>query len=172
MKTIENLSKIEKETGKREDVFCNKCGMSCRGFMGKDNGLIEQKVYFNGIEKIKVSGGYDSTHIDDGDMYVFSLCEKCLIKLINSLKLYAYYGNYMFPQPSERIWNDLSEENQWKHSVTVNDEDLIDWFKNCSKEFLQKRLDYMKTVDPGELCRKDYDVAKLIEKFLGGMKNE
>jgi hypothetical protein len=60
------------------DIICNKCGGSCKASVvpGGFNGLIEAEVH----------GGYDSTHMSDGDIYVFSLCEKCLIDVVKDFK--------------------------------------------------------------------------------------
>jgi hypothetical protein len=99
MKTIRT---VEKEVEEIVDIFCNKCGMSCKGHIGNFNGLIEAKV----------SGSFDSTHLDDGDMYCFSLCERCLKELIDSFKLYAKQGNYLF---SEEKMSDLERQNHDSH---------------------------------------------------------
>jgi hypothetical protein len=52
-----------------EDIFCNKCGKSCKKFCDYE-GLIEAEF----------TGGYDSK-LGDGNMYRFSLCEDCLAPL-------------------------------------------------------------------------------------------
>ena len=59
MKELRQLSKKELASKNAEEIFCNKCGMSCRSFMGDNYGLIEAKV----------SGGYASMHLDDGEMH-------------------------------------------------------------------------------------------------------
>jgi len=98
------------------DVFCNKCGMSCKGHVGNFNGLIEATV----------TGGYDSTHLEDGDVYTFSLCERCVKELIDSFTLWSKKGNYLFPEEDNppdfnrreffgegiTFWADLSEEER------------------------------------------------------------
>lgn len=66
------------------EAFCNKCGMSCRSMGGDFNGLIEARV----------QGGYYSTYLEDGGIYIFSLCERCLKKLFETFKLDAHKGNY------------------------------------------------------------------------------
>lgn len=62
------------------DIICNKCGKSCRGPIGNFNGLIE----------VQVDGAYDSTDLEDGAIYKFSLCEKCLKPILESFKHPAY----------------------------------------------------------------------------------
>lgn len=121
---------VLKPTQEIEDVFCNKCGMSCRGHIGNLNGLIEATV----------SGGYDSTHLDDGDVYTFSLCEGCLKALIDSFKLYAKQGNYLFPEEDNPpdfdrrkyvgegicFWSDLSDEEKAKWRKSIMEDSILD----------------------------------------------
>jgi len=166
MKTQENLSKQEAESGKREDIFCNKCGMSCRGYYGNNNGVIESRVYFNGIIKEKVVGGYDSTHIQDGDIYVFSLCENCLKQLIDSFSLSAYYGNYMFPEPNTGYWNELPEEQQFRYIGIMKDNEIIDFFDCCNIDYLIRCLKFFTSLSLDELSKRDEDVVKLLKQFL------
>jgi hypothetical protein len=82
---------LAKDIQEITEIFCNKCGMSCRGHVGNLNGLIEATV----------SGAYDSTHLEDGDVYTFSLCERCIKELIDSFQLYAKQGNYLFPEDNQ-----------------------------------------------------------------------
>ncbi len=70
-----------------EDVFCNKCGKSCKSPMGEMYGLIEATV----------SGGFESTDLGDGDVHTFSLCEGCVFKLVGKFKYPSLQGNYLFP---------------------------------------------------------------------------
>ena len=70
------------------DIICNKCGESCRGSIGNFNGLIEAIV----------DGTYDSTDLEDGGEYQFSLCEKCLKPILDSFKHSAYQGNQFSPE--------------------------------------------------------------------------
>ena len=167
MKIIEDLFQLEKESGTREGVFCNKCGMSCEGYISNNNGLIETRIHFNGIIKEKVIGGYDSTHIEDGDIYVFSLCERCLMELIGTFKLDAHYGNYLFPTPRTGHWNELTEEKKWHYIGCSNDDEIIDWFGTCTLEFLEKGLNTLTSTDPEKLSERDGDVIKLLKQFLG-----
>ena len=94
------MTKIKRENlANRDDaeIFCNKCGMSCRGHVGNFNGLIEARIY----------GAYDSTHLNDGDIYKFSLCERCLVELFNSFKLTSHYkGSYICPNDIHLITDD------------------------------------------------------------------
>ncbi len=60
-----------------EDVICNKCGGSCKSFMGSYYGLIEAQV----------SGGYESSHLGDETEWRFSMCEMCLYQLFKTFKI-------------------------------------------------------------------------------------
>ena len=118
------------------EIFCNKCGMSCKGTTGSFNGLIEAEVM----------GGYDSTHLDDGDVYKFSLCERCLKELIDSFKLFSKQGNIHSPDnynpdfdrrkyfgEGVKLWEDLPEEERkmWISSLGNHD-----WLKEVPREEL------------------------------------
>lgn len=52
------------------DIFCNKCGKSCKDKDTND---------FYGLIEIQVDGGYYSTALEDCTTYTFSLCEPCLV---------------------------------------------------------------------------------------------
>jgi hypothetical protein len=67
-----------------EDIRCNKCGESCGIGYGIFEGLIE----------IEVSGGYGSNYIGDGNKYVFSLCEKCLVEFAKTFKIDAFVDGW------------------------------------------------------------------------------
>jgi hypothetical protein len=79
--------KLETPVDVIEDVFCNKCGSSCKSPQGGMYGLIEATV----------SGGYESNYLGDGDVHTFSLCERCVSKMIGSFKISSLQGNYLFP---------------------------------------------------------------------------
>jgi hypothetical protein len=71
---------IEKRTKEVEvvtDVFCNKCGKSCKKRPGGFYGLIDAVV----------TGGYGSNPLEDMTTYVFSLCEDCLHKIFQGFKI-------------------------------------------------------------------------------------
>lgn len=124
------------------EIFCNKCGMSCKGHLGGFNGLIEAEVI----------GGYDSTHLDDLDVYIFSLCESCLKTMFETFMFPARQGNIAHPDnyndnfdrhkylsEGVKLWCDLSEDEKvlWKDLITsksilddlqeVPREELIVW---------------------------------------------
>lgn len=110
------MTKIKRENLANRDeaeIFCNKCGMSCRGHVGNFNGLIEARV----------AGAYDSTHLGDGDMYKFSLCEQCLVKLFKTFKLTSHFiTNYIFPENIDLIRDDeireeLKKEKEERESL-------------------------------------------------------
>ncbi len=79
--------KLEAPVDVIEDVFCNKCGSSCKSPQGAMYGLIEATV----------SGGYESNYLGDGDVHTFSLCERCVSKMIGQFKINSLQGNYLFP---------------------------------------------------------------------------
>lgn len=75
------------------EIFCNKCGLSCRSPEGDFYGLIEQEVV----------GGFSSTHLKDGDVHKFSLCERCLIDLKKEFIYDSFQGNYLDPDPENQV---------------------------------------------------------------------
>ena len=70
---MRKTNEIEIITTVTDDIICNKCGGSCKCEMN-----------FNGLLEVEVIGAYDSTHLDDMNKYVFSVCEKCLSELFDS----------------------------------------------------------------------------------------
>ncbi len=164
------LTTEEINSGIRKEVFCNKCGMSCRGCIGNLNGLIEEKVYFNELVNIKVCGGYDSTHLGDGDIIKFSLCEKCLVELISTFSLYVKHGNYLFPEPYTEYWDELSDEQKWNALGSLKDADIIDWFKTCEISYLEFMLNSFKEKPIDQLSERDSDVIELVTNFLNKTK--
>lgn len=66
-----------------EDIRCNKCGETCVKFLG---GSKDFKDFYGLIEAV-VSGGYESTDLEDTVTYTFSLCEKCLKELFDTFKI-------------------------------------------------------------------------------------
>lgn len=69
---------IKKETvevDQLEDIVCNKCGQSLKGYAD-----------FEGLENADVFCGYDSKHFGDGTQLCFSLCEACLFELNKTFK--------------------------------------------------------------------------------------
>lgn len=69
----------------KADVFCNKCGESCRKWCTHDI----SDIY--GLDNCTVIGGYlssnDDTGLSDMTSYTFSLCEKCLRELFKTFKI-------------------------------------------------------------------------------------
>lgn len=109
-----------------KEIFCNLCGMSCRGVVGNFNGLIEAKVY----------GAYDSTHLGDGDIYKFSLCERCLSELFDKFKLTSHLiANYIFPEDIDLIRDDEIREDL-KQAEEERQKILAEFFKKKEVERL------------------------------------
>lgn len=160
------LSKDELKSGTKTEVFCNKCGMSCRGHVGNLNGLIEQKVYINEVVNVKVHGGYDSTHLKDGDIVSFSLCERCLIELISTFQLHAVYGNYLFPEPYTRYWEDIDDERKWKALAELDDEHILSWFSSCEQEYLEAAYSRLSVIVRDEQSERDVEIVTLLKNYL------
>jgi hypothetical protein len=67
-----------------DDIFCNKCGNSCKS--GSN---------FNGLIEVTAEGNYDSTHLEDLKTYTFSLCEKCLVELFATFQIKPKILDYL-----------------------------------------------------------------------------
>ena len=157
MKKTETISKEVTET---VDVFCNKCGFSCKDPYGQFCGLIEAEV----------SGGYGSTHLGDGDVYIFSLCERCLIEMFPTFMYPAKQGNYLHPDnynpnfnrrkyvgDGVKFWDELTEEekNEWRELITKNSvmdnlgevprEELIVWLYELDNDPKRNTFEDSKT---------------------------
>lgn len=154
------------------DIFCNKCGMSCKGHVGNFNGLIEAKV----------SGGYDSTHLSDGDCYAFSLCESCLIQIINKFKLNAKVGNYLFAEENmpdfDRhdyfpegavLWEDYTEE-QKKEMLSGIGSSMEEYVSHLSRSELIIWL-YDLENDPQSFRGNAEEYIGKIKKILGDRRS-
>ena len=144
-----------------QEIFCNKCGMSCRGHIGNFNGLIEAKVV----------GAYDSTHIDDGDIYIFSLCERCLKELFDNFHFPAKYGNEMYPELWTPQWNDFSLEEQKQNALHFCSKDeFIEWADTLDKDILEQWVNALLNADPNSLFDLAFerieDLKELINKKI------
>ncbi len=69
MQTFKTITKEEQVV---DVTTCNNCGNVCDRY--------EQT-------SIKASGGYDSKHLTDCSTYTFDLCEECLVKIMDGLKI-------------------------------------------------------------------------------------
>lgn len=76
---------ITRSVEETEDIICNMCGKSCFGGMN-----------YNGLIEVSVSGGYDSTALEDGVRYTFSICEDCL-------KEYVFDKCMILPETEDRL---------------------------------------------------------------------
>lgn len=83
------VRKLTKPVTQVTEIFCNKCGLSCRSAIPMDE--------FNGLIEAIVTGGYGSTHLEDGGVYKFTLCERCLVDLFKEFKTNPFQGNLMIP---------------------------------------------------------------------------
>lgn len=126
------ITKIEtKETEVIIDAICNKCGSSCKGSIGNLNGLIEAEIY----------GAYDSSHLGDGNIYQFSLCEKCCFELFATFKHTALKSNYLFPEEGAHTIFIIDSFNK------LTNEDYNDW---TTKLYLYMRDDMELNPVPAE----------------------
>jgi len=74
---------VEKEV--TVDVFCNKCGGSCKRYEGPGfAGLIEKTVRGDGPTLMDLTN------------YTFSLCEDCLDKLFKTFKIQVHMQDHYF----------------------------------------------------------------------------
>lgn len=78
MKKIKIITET-REVEVLEDVICNKCGNSCRPGKSVPD--------YYGLVEACFTTGYESTHFDDGLVFNFSLCEKCLFELFKTFKI-------------------------------------------------------------------------------------
>lgn len=97
-----------------EDIFCNFCGLSCKSPMGEFYGLIE----------VEVVAGYESTHLEDGEVHKFSLCERCLSEMIIKFKYPSFQGNFMVPEneTSKEYSEDFDPKEYWEDKIISLDE--------------------------------------------------
>ena len=58
-----------------DDVVCDRCGETMKGFAGNYNGVT-----------ISGSGAYDSTHFPDGAVVHADVCEKCASEWFKTFK--------------------------------------------------------------------------------------
>ena len=89
MKITKQIQRFVKEI---VEIHCNQCGLSCKSPMGEYYGLIEATVL----------AGYESTHLEDGDSYKFSLCERCLSELFESFMYDSFQGNILNPETESK----------------------------------------------------------------------
>lgn len=82
--------KMTKEVEVTEDIFCNKCGESCR-----EDTLPEDVAGFYGLIEARVTGGYFSPALEDMTCYDFSLCEKCLKQLFDDFRIPVQKTEYI-----------------------------------------------------------------------------
>jgi hypothetical protein len=77
---------VTKEIEVTTDVLCNKCGKTCS--------MPHAALQHFGLIEAEVSGGFDSTVLEDLHTYTFSLCEVCLKELFSTFKIHVQVGIY------------------------------------------------------------------------------
>lgn len=152
------------------DRFCNKCGMSCRDASSEPN-----RVSFNGLIAGSVVGSYLSTHVRDGDVYEFDLCEGCFLSISKDFKYPPWVGNYLNPNHAKPgfdrhaymkddriLWEDLSEEEK---TVIKSKGNLFSkWFDEAPRDEL---VLYLYELENGEQDQRESEPDKdeLIKKI-------
>lgn len=83
--------KVFKTAQKEEidDLICNKCGKTLKQIISKDGWY-----NFCGLEEVKMVCGYGSEN--DGIIFTFSMCEACVLELINTFKIVPEKTDYLF----------------------------------------------------------------------------
>ena len=66
-----------------KDIICNKCQSSCK-----------KEEDFEGLIEVEVRVGYGTSIFNDGDEYIFSLCEDCLNKLFSKFLIPPEHKKY------------------------------------------------------------------------------
>lgn len=117
-----------------KDMLCNLCGKAMCPKVDKIN---PNHFIPHGLYKAKVSGGYESWHLLDMNLYVFSSCEECLRKLFNKCKIKPQVSsfhemNYSYEDDKEsydyRIWKDKG----FHHKAYLNKK--CNRKKNCRRK--------------------------------------
>lgn len=85
---VHALERLDMLQGKLP-VRCNLCGEPC-GHVVSSGALYEM-----GLIRCTVSGGFESTALDDGATYTFSLCEFCLDWLFTQMRTPPVVGSYV-----------------------------------------------------------------------------
>ena len=126
--------KLHLSKGERTDIFCNRCGVSCLLVSHGD----DEEDYFGGLIEVSAIGGYASTHLVDGDVYEFSLCERCLLEVVKDFTFSARRGNYLHPDnyasgfdrrkyvgDGVKFWDEFTEEEK---------EEMRNWLLDPAEE--------------------------------------
>jgi hypothetical protein len=88
------------------DIFCNKCGESCK----IDDGFGKNQRLYAGIIDLEYAGpaGNYERSIEEGSVHKFALCEKCLAELIGSFKIDSFQFNFLAADEDEN--NELVDQ--------------------------------------------------------------
>jgi hypothetical protein len=70
---------VTRQVEEVDTIICNKCGEESKS-----------SAYAGALTDATVCAGYDSSHLDDGAMYSFDLCEKCVVELMKTFKHSAF----------------------------------------------------------------------------------
>lgn len=83
---ITSKKTITKEITFTEDILCNKCGKTCK--------MPHAQLQHYGLIEAEVTGGFDSTALEDLHTYTFSICEVCLKELFDTFSIPVEVGRY------------------------------------------------------------------------------
>ena len=156
------------------DTICNKCAMSCR-----DESWLKDAPSYNGLQSASVVGSYWSTHVNDGDVHEFDLCERCFMELAGTFKRSSFIGNYMNPnhvrtgfhrakyvKEGKKLWENLSEEERKSvKSVLFDNLDWLDEMPKCELIYYLYELEY-EQANSGETPERRKAMIDQIKKVL------
>jgi hypothetical protein len=80
---------VKEEIEKIDDLICNMCGKTLKQIISTDG-----DYNFCGLEEVKMVCGYGSEN--DGSIFRFSMCEKCVFELMNKFKIPVEEVDYLW----------------------------------------------------------------------------
>lgn len=125
-----------------ESFVCNMCGGKLVGSMN-----------LLGLPDCKVSGAYDSTHLEDTMSYRFSMCEKCLKDMFDRFAIPPAVSSYMGAgYESYQEIEDAKKKREWFKSGAM--QKLSTGFCNATEECAGKAEFFL--VDHGRFSGKGF----------------
>ena len=80
---------VTKQVEEIDDLICNNCGKTLKQIISTSGDF-----NFCGLEEVKMVCGYGSKN--DGLMFIFSMCEECVLELMARFKIPALEEDYLF----------------------------------------------------------------------------
>lgn len=108
----------------KEEIFCNNCGDSC---LKQYQLNCPDAVQNYGLLNVSVIGGYVSDYLNDGNQYIFSLCEKCLRGMFENFKV------------KPKI-NTCGYNNNITYQEDLNSRKITDWYNNYDAQTAKLKL--------------------------------